>query len=68
MQRPTPGKTLLEGRRLVNDASKLTGKEAHVLKRKAYDLFEQALGEFDELSNFKDANGAKIKLKPMEIN
>lgn len=38
------------------------------MKRKAYDLFEQALSEFDQLSDFKDANGAKIKLKPMEIN
>ena len=52
----------------MNDSLKLTGKEAHVMKRKAYDLFEQALSEFDQLSDFKDANGAKIKLKPMEIN
>ena len=67
-QRPTPGKTFTEARALVNDSLKLKGNEAHVMKRKAYDTLEKALREFDEMKNMKDANGAKFKLKPIEIN
>jgi hypothetical protein len=47
---------------------KVQGAEANQLKRKAYDTFELAIEELDLLSAQKDANGAKIKLKKLQIN
>lgn len=38
------------------------------MKRKAYDSLEKAVAQFDEMRSLKDANGAKIKLKQLEIN
>lgn len=50
------------------ESHKVQGEEANQMKRKVFDIYEKALGEFDQIRSMKDANGAKMKLKPIEIN